>query len=153
MPTYVTGDMWTAYPTADLFCITTNSFITHDGRLVMGRGIARQARDRFPGLDTRFASAMKPRCGHLGRYGLIHDPRGTKLAAFQVKHHWSDMADLTLIAYSAQALARYIQNHPRGDKLIVHLNFPGIGNGRLNPTDVLPLLESLPANVYIWKSA
>lgn len=50
MPEFRRGDMWTAYEPADLFLITTNSTIRPDGALVMGRGIARQARDRFPGL-------------------------------------------------------------------------------------------------------
>lgn len=44
--------MWTAYDDADLFLITTNSTLKKNGVLVMGRGIARQACDRCPGLDT-----------------------------------------------------------------------------------------------------
>ena len=35
------GDMWSAYDGADLFLVTTNSVVTHDGKLVMGAGIAR----------------------------------------------------------------------------------------------------------------
>jgi len=50
MPQFEIGDMWGAYATADLFLITTNATITARGTLVMGRGIARQAQDRFPGL-------------------------------------------------------------------------------------------------------
>ncbi|HRQ42375.1 MAG TPA: hypothetical protein PLD25_31040 [Chloroflexota bacterium] len=51
MPQFKTGDVWTAYVAADLFLITTNATITVQGALVMGRGIARQAKERFPGLD------------------------------------------------------------------------------------------------------
>lgn len=43
--------MWSAYDDADLFLITTNSTLKKNGALLMGRGIARQARDLFPGLD------------------------------------------------------------------------------------------------------
>jgi len=42
------GDMWTAYKDSDLFLITTNSFVRKDGELVMGRGIAQQAKRLYP---------------------------------------------------------------------------------------------------------
>ena len=72
MPTFTTGNMWDAYPATDLFVITTNSFITaerfgHDERLVMGRGIALEARNRFPGIDNRLAKLIRSTSGHLGR--------------------------------------------------------------------------------------
>lgn len=51
------GDMWSAYDGADLFLVTTNGVVTRDGKLVMGAGIARQARDRFPGLDEALGKA------------------------------------------------------------------------------------------------
>ena len=146
MPTFTTGNMWDAYPTADRFVITTNSFITPDGRLVMGRGIARAARDRFPGLDRRLATAIRERGGHLGTYYLAIDPL-TKIIAFQVKHHWNDPANTSLIQGSANALTRLINGHP----LNIHLNFPGIGNGHLTRAAVLPYLYDLPPNVTIWE--
>lgn len=146
MPTFRTGNMWDAYPTADLFVITTNSFITKDGRLVMGRGIAREACTRFPGLDTRLAEAIRKHCRHLHEYNLVIDPQ-TRIAAFQVKYHWADMATPRLIRASAIALRNLVAGRP----LHVHLNFPGIGNGRLNRDDVLPLLIDLPETVTIWE--
>ena len=45
MPYFQRGDMWTAFATADLFLITTNSTIRKDGALVMERGQSRQSRD------------------------------------------------------------------------------------------------------------
>jgi hypothetical protein len=96
------GDMWTAWDSADLFAITTNSTITKDGRLVMGRGIAQQARDRFPGIDKELASQFTSG----DRYGLLVSPQwpAQKLAAFQVKIHWRSKASLDLIEYSASCL-------------------------------------------------
>jgi len=146
MPTFRTGNMWDVYPTADLFVITTNSFITRDHRLVMGRGIAREACARFPGLETRLAEAVARRCGHLREYNLVID-RKTRIAAFQVKYHWADMATPRLIRASAIALRNLVAERP----LHVHMNFPGIGNGRLDRADVLPLLMDLPETVTIWE--
>ena len=59
MPQFKTGDMWTAYTAADIFLITTNATITTRGALVMGRGIARQAKERFPGLDTALGTHVQ----------------------------------------------------------------------------------------------
>ncbi|MCO5205659.1 MAG: hypothetical protein M9928_11545, partial [Anaerolineae bacterium] len=58
MPQYRQGDMWSAWDSADLFVITTNSTLRADGALVMGRGIARQARNRFPGIAAALGRAI-----------------------------------------------------------------------------------------------
>jgi len=75
MPHFQRGDMWPAFATAGLFLITTNSTIRKDGALVMGRGIARQARDRFPGLAVNLGRYILNTCGRLGNYGLLVSPR------------------------------------------------------------------------------
>jgi hypothetical protein len=60
--------MWTAYQSADLFLITTNATITARGALVMGRGIARQAKERFPGLNVALGRQMQALCGNQAVY-------------------------------------------------------------------------------------
>ena len=151
MPIFKTGNMWTAYENADLYLITTNSTLkkgTH--ALVMGRGIARQARDRFPGLDAALGKQILSTCGNQGQYGLLVSPRWPKarLGAFQVKRHYSQPASLELIRHSTTALCTWCVEHPN---TLVHLNFPGIGNGRLRREDVLPIIAQLPDQVTIWE--
>jgi hypothetical protein len=143
------GDMWTAYDEADLYLITTNSTIT-DGALIMGRGIARQARDRFPGLDKALGRQILNTCGSLRQYGLLVSPRWpeAKLGAFQVKTHYDKPASLALIQHSTAALQAWCAAHPTA---LVCLNFPGVGNGRLPRDQVLPIIQLLPANVIIWE--
>jgi hypothetical protein len=150
MPQFRTGDMWTAYEGADLFLITTNSTLRKDGVLVMGRGIARQAKERFPGLDVVLGAQIQTICGSQGIYGLLISPRWPKarLGAFQVKRHWRQSADLALIEKSTTALMHWVTCH--ADRQVC-LNFPGIGNGRLPRTAVLPILQHLPDNVIIWE--
>ena len=152
MATLRKGDMWTAYDDADLFLITTNSTLKKNGVLVMGRGIARQARDRFPGLDAALGRVIARRCGNRGEYGLLVSPRWpvAKLGAFQVKTDYARPAALSLIRQSAIALLSWCEEHPGA---AVHLNCPGIGNGGLARAQVLPLLTSLPANVHVWEYA
>lgn len=146
MPTFRTGDMWSAYDEADYFIITTNATSRRDGALVMGRGIARQVRDRFPGFDLKAGAAVRRRAED-GVYGLL---LGRKLGLFQVKFHWRDQADPALIWRSAGDLARTAEQHPQ---LIFHLNYPGIGNGRLPREQVAEALRQLPDNVHVWTYA
>src|SRR3990167_5974984 len=55
------GDIWKIWDTGyyDAIVITTNGYIKQDGRAVMGRGIAKEARDKFPNLDARLGSKLK----------------------------------------------------------------------------------------------
>ena len=135
------GNMWSVWPTTDRFFITANATLKKDGSLVMGRGIACEARDRFPGLDLKLGQAI----GTSGKvYGIL---LGKKLCLFQVKFHWHEQADLSLIESSTMLLTAqaHIESEKRFD-----LNFPGIGNGRLAYDDVYQIIKTLPENVHVW---
>jgi len=142
--------MWTAYESADLFLITTSSTIRRDGALVMGRGIARRARDRFPELAGALGRQILSCSCNQGTYGLLVSPHwpAAKLGAFQVKRHYRQPAGLELIRHSTVALCAWCTDHPHA---LVHLNFPGVGNGRLQREDVLPIVAQLPARVTVWE--
>ena len=116
----------------------------------MGRGIARQARNRFPGLDAAFARQIRQICGNHGQYGLLVSPRWpeARLGAFQVKHHDSQLANLELIRYSTAMLRAWCTVHPDAQ---VALNYPGIGNGHLHREAVMPIIAQLPEQVTIWE--
>lgn len=132
------GDLW-HYP-ADLYFVTTNSYITKNKELVMGRGAALQAKNKYPELPKVAATTIQ----HLGYYGLRIFPQW-KIGLFQVKYNWSNPAQLRLIRNSANDLFDFAQWFYG----IIVLNFPGIGNGQLNRADVLPLIEILPDNVIV----
>lgn len=169
-----TGNMF-EHP-ADLILVTTNSFVKTDGRLVMGRGAAKDALRHFPGIDLIFGGMIKD-SAEAGLYGLLigsqqgppwegygwtlqHQlqektmPRQMPIAApvlvgaFQVKFNWWAPAQLELIGYSTDMLLTRAANIPLES---VSLNFPGIGNGGLKREEVLPIIERLPANVTVWE--
>ena len=144
--------MWTAYENTDLFLITTNAVIKRNGALVMGRGIAQQARDRFPGLDSALGQQILRKWGNQGAYGLLVSPRWptAKLGLFQVKRHYSHSASLDLIRHSTAMLCAWCAEHPNAQ---IAVNFPGIGNGRLLRKDVLPIVAQLPNQITIWEYA
>ena len=134
--------MWTVFDAVDLFCITTNGTRRKNGALVMGAGIARQARDKFPTLDMQFGQAISTL-----PYGLLILPQ-IKIAAFQVKAHYRQPASLALIQQSTEMLAVWCVEHPTAQ---VALNFPGIGLGNLSIAEVLPIIETLPDQVQVWE--
>lgn len=146
MPTFERGNMWNAFHDTDAFCITTNSYIRNDGELVMGRGIAKMAKTVFDDLPK----ALGEKIDHLETYGLMPSNRNEvdKIVAFQVKTHFRNQADLDLIGKSAGGLLQMAERYP--DKRF-DLNFPGIGNGGRDQSEVMPIIEDLPKNVHVWR--
>lgn len=141
------GNMWDMYGKTSLFLITTNPIITKSGKLVMGRGIAQQMRDAFPGSDVELAKMVRAfPLAHV--MPLYYEPVFGKqrVGFFMVKHHWQEPANIPVILRSVARLIEIAPDYERID-----LNFPGIGNGKLKRTDVLPLLGVLPDNVHIWE--
>ena len=136
MPTFRKGEMFDAI---GYITVTTNSFLTSETKLVMGRGAASQFKKKVPGIDLEFGKMILETCGHLGRYGLlIYRSYG----ALQVKYRFDEKARLDLIEFSLGKLADLSNKCPH---VWFNVNFPGIGNGGLSRVDVLPLLNAVPS--------
>lgn len=146
------GDMFSMWGKTDLFLFTSNPIVNKRGLAVMGRGIAKQLADRYPDVPVAFGNKLRSftedpdtwQCDEIGSFD------GQRVGFFMVKDHWSNTARLDIIQQSAEDLIQWIEE--TDDPLErVDLNFPGIGNGRLNREDVLPLIERLPDNVHVWE--
>ncbi len=149
---------------ADIYAITTNSFIKNNGELVMGRGAALEAKNQYSRLAYEAGERILQMCGHLGEYnwfdisrvlpsGCMYDIRDGKalrlvhiFGMFQVKYHFKDKADLDLIYRSTLILKNQAQRMPYAK---IAMNFPGIGNGGLSIDQVLPIVQILPDNVTL----
>lgn len=99
------GDMWSIFGKTDLFLITTNPIIRKDGAVVMGRGIAKEAKERFPKLPFDFANRIRQLRNHgpvrvntIGRYD------NQNIGFFMVKDHWAEEARLSIIEQSVAEL-------------------------------------------------
>ncbi len=143
----VTGDVW-VYP-ANVICIPTNGHYGYQGskaRAVMGRGVAYQAKMRYPGLEYRVGKILEERGNDVHWIGKTS--QGQALMTFPVKHHWREPADLELIEISAYVLAEVAEHY--SDLLFV-LPRPGCGNGqRIWDGEVKQLIEPiLPNNVHV----
>lgn len=132
----VQADLWSLVP-ADATVITTNGTIKSNGACVMGRGCAKEARDRFPGIDKILGKAIAENgnaVNPLGRFGDYN------IVAFPVKHNWSEEADINLIQQSVKELVLYADLFSMNSIILPR---PGCGNGHLKWEDVRPLLAPL----------
>jgi hypothetical protein len=139
----MTGNLWDFYSLGEqhVACITTNGFVKRNGECVMGRGCAREARDRFPGLAKLLGDTIKRLGNKVYVFGTL------RIISFPTKHVWWEKSDLPLIEKSAQELANFARATPNN---IFYLPRPGCGNGRLKWSDVKPAIEGiLPDNVVI----
>lgn len=130
----VKADLWT-YP-ADIRVITTNGCVKKNGEAVMGRGCARQAANRYPGIAVQLGRLLKDH-GNVVHFLSLSVP-GQYLVTFPVKHNWWEDADLDLIESSAYTLS-YLCN----PIIKVAMPRPGCGNGRLLWKEVRPVLEPI----------
>jgi hypothetical protein len=128
--------------------------VKDNSELVMGRGAALQAMNRWPCLPSLLGAKIRVKCGHLGEYNLMSGGRvyidqhgGPVVCAFQVKYAWHNNADLKLVKRSADKLRDFAAKNPHE---LIFLNFPAIGNGGADVSEVAPLLQNLPPNVTIW---
>jgi hypothetical protein len=155
-PSIVQADLWSPTDSPSIIIITANGAIRKSGTLVMGRGAALQATQRYPGIDDECAQAIMANpestrthkgwwvYGFLVVRQLAHLQPG--FGIFQVKYAWMEKADLGLIAFSVAKLNEYAQLNPG---MNIRMNYPGIGNGGLARDSVEELLDCLPGNVTV----
>ena len=126
------GDLW-EYP-ADIRVITTNGIVKNNGAVVMGRGCARQARDKYPGIDKKIGTLITR---HGNRAFRIV---GTDIATMPVKTHWKNPAEVPIIVRSCMQLVEMADKF--GWESIV-VPRPGCGNGQLSWNMVKPSVEAV----------
>ena len=126
------GDLWEVAVAlkADAIVITTNGFVKKNGEAVMGRGVAHQAKTRWPNLP--FILGVHLAQGGNQVYPLCHaySPAGPWIISFPVKHNWWERADPELIRVSAAQLLSMTEQPYYAFKTVV-LPRPGCNNGRL----------------------
>ena len=136
----------------DAICITTNGFVNAQGALTMGRGCAREAKVRWPGIHLLVGEVVRKQGNNVflltetveGSIILpVQSPWPTltvpyHILTFPTKHHWSEPSDLLLIDKSCQQVRRFADEF--GFQSVV-IPRPGCGNGQLNWEEVRPVLE------------
>lgn len=125
------GDLW-VYP-ADWRVVTTNGVVKSDGDLVMGKGVALQAVERFPWLALKLGFWTN-------RYGSrVFICRQEHLIAFPTKDDWRKPSRIEIIENSLRQLVELADKYKLKN---IILPPPGCGNGCLNFHFVRPLLKT-----------
>jgi len=138
----IKADLWSTPATG--ICITTNGYVKPNGRAVMGRGCALEAKQRIPDIDKTLGHVIKMFGNHVHPLRVIENK---VIYSFPVKHNWWEKADIELIKRSCLELKQFADGP--GHKLVL-LPRPGCGNGHLRWEDVKPEIEKLlPLNVAV----
>lgn len=132
--------MWEMYDAcvanslASAIVIPTNGSVKRDKSCVMGAGLAKDAKERWHNFPYELGRHIKANGNIPCYFDAYH------VITFPVKHHWYEMADLTLIEKSAKRLAKFLSSPPFFH--VVYVPRVGCGNGRLSwKLEVKPLLE------------
>ena len=141
MPQFKTGSMLGA---PGIKIVTASSFLTSEGKLFMGKGLARDLKIKVPGIDKIFGSMVLENGGHAGRYGFLNYERWGIL---QVRYRFNDKADLELIAFGIENVREFAED----TGYIINLEYPDIQDEELTEEEIGPIVDTLPGNVYIWE--
>ena len=135
------GNIWHYHPD-DTVCITINKVIGKNG-LIMGKGIALQAKELYPELPKQWASMVSK----ILDYNVTFYDKEHNLIATQTKEHWRNPSKLEIIKKSLFYLVKIAEFYgmPR-----IYLPPLGCGNGGLDwETQVKPLMASKLDNRFI----
>ena len=127
----IVGDIW-EYAATGVIVITTNGSLTRDGRAIFGRGVARQAAHRYPGLAEKLGRLLATQGNHV--FDL-----GDGIVTFPVEETPWSLPDLRIVARSAQEL-RTLADVSGWQQVVVPR--PGCGGGGLAWKDVCPFLTT-----------
>ncbi len=140
----VRGNIWefTASTSDSIIVIPTNGILKIDGSLVMGAGLAKQAVERFSGLDFQIGVKVSS----LGNHVFFFKSWG--VVSFPTKEDWRDDSELSLIVRSCEELNSIAIIHPDCTFYIPRV---GTGKGHLNWVDVLRVVEDklVAPNIFL----
>ena len=119
---------------ADAICITTNGVVNKYGEAVMGRGVARQAKELWPELPRMLAEDLIKTGNQVYLYWppsfwSENNSKPYDIITFPTKHKWQEKADVQLILRSLKQLIHIIHQN-RYEKVV--LPRPGCSNGGLD---------------------
>jgi hypothetical protein len=137
----VIGDIWDYHKQDKPIVITTNRTINAKNEIVMGRGVALQAKQKFPDLPRQLAIRIK-NLGHDTVFWFFN----YHLFTFPVKHNWFEKADIQLIEKSAYDLVAFVNTLSRENPSYfskIYMVRPGCSNGKLTWDYVKPKIKNL----------
>ena len=131
---HVIGNLWSFQAAGFPVCVTTNGVVKKNGELVMGAGIALQAKNLFPAIPLKAGNAVKT-------YGnQVYYFTEENLFTFPTKHHWREDSDIDLIKASCWQISAIAYAHEFNR---IYLPRPGCANGGLEWSYVESIIGNL----------
>ena len=144
---YVGGDL--TADRAQVLVNTVNCKLSESGRGVMGAGLAKAFKDRFPSIMPAYEAAIRDGSLKAGKCVLFDLPDGRKWAALGTKDEWRNPSKMEWVDSGLKDLGAKMR---AADLRSVALAPPGCGNGGLEWAKVEPLvhkhLEGLAMSLY-----
>lgn len=147
----IVGNVWDYHDAGHWVVITTNGTITYDHWeqpcCVMGAGVAKQAKERFPGLPSTLGRLI------LATGNVVYKLPQYRIYTFPVKTNWWKQADVNLIVRSCKQLVKLVPENG-----VVYMVRPGCGAGGLHWGEVKPIIEPLLDDRFVvvelprWRS-
>ena len=150
---YLKGDIWDYHNKNSFICIPINLGWTKDNKNVMGAGLAKQAKEKFKDLDKDIGEYCRLRSEILEEnwlfdydFSLDYKRRLQYFATkpLNVKEpwlSWKQNSSLEVIKNSCYILQNILISSSTVFKSNFYLPLVGCGNGKLNKSDVLPILQ------------
>lgn len=134
----IVGDFWEHAPNYDVILVTTNGIVKSNGELVMGAGLAKQFKDRYPDLPRDLGH----RINFLGKNipYLFYD-QSPAIISFPTKHHYAHPSDTGLILESAKRVKILMDSLATRYKSVLSVR-PGCGLGKLQWEQVRRILQN-----------
>ena len=142
----IKGSIWDRQWDGCWRAIPINCQINSKGVLIMGKGLAKDAKERYPKLPKEFANLISgQQRQHQPIFPILRwlDDENVNLMGFPTKWHWKESAGLALIEKGLiflKGLMPYLMSNGEKDKVVAPQL--GCGLGGLNwDREVKPLME------------
>lgn len=128
-------------------CVTTNGIVKRNGCAVMGKGIAKEADDRFH-VSAQLGMKLNACGNHVYDLGVVHNAQQAyRLVSFPTKNDWRDNSTIKRITQSAYELIAYCIEH---EIETCYLPPAGCGCGGLDWDNVVsPILSQILNDRFI----
>jgi hypothetical protein len=134
------GDLWQMH--SHVKVIPTNGVVSAQHEVVMGAGVALQAKKRMPQLPFMIGRRIEKFGNNVHIIQVPDNLRETMkcsvLVAFPTKFHWQDKSTLWLVEKSCKQLCQAYEQNWWDSILLPEV---GMGLGGLSPEEVYPLLD------------
>ncbi len=128
----ITGDLWNFHAKGHWIVIPTNGVVNQEGRAVMGKGVAKEAAIRMPGLADTLGLRLEQGGNRVYAMDELH------LFTFPTKDHWREKSRPALIDGSARELVWQVGRWRVAGP--IYLPRVGCGAGGLEWAEVKPVL-------------